>query len=248
MTHRRLNRSLAMSILSGVLALWLCLDAHAGNLKIAMADGTSLQVPFCWEEAGQIKFEIAGGVVGIPKGNVTSIQEIITAGELDPATLRQGAAPPQDVGKNRMLQSLASAQAGSRAGYRALTPEEAERLMELKEKQGTGRDAKNIRLIASVYREQADFSDLVQLQGNGLYMVVKHILSTQEKLRQPRFSLHLYDGEGILLQRKPCDIQELSVDKKTLRQLGISGTLFSVAAMIKPDPRIKRYEITASQE
>ena len=58
-----------------------------GLLRINMGDGSSIEVPYFWEESGEVKFEFAGGVVGIPKTQVTSIQEILTAKEFDPEVL-----------------------------------------------------------------------------------------------------------------------------------------------------------------
>jgi len=39
----------------------------------------------------------------------------------------------------------------------------------------------------------------------------------------------------------------MDVDKKTLRKMGISGHLYTIVATVKPDPKIRRYEIVALQ-
>ena len=58
--------------------------ALGGPLRINLSNGTSIEVPYYWEEGGEIKFEMPGGVAGIPKAYVTSVQEIIAMREFDP--------------------------------------------------------------------------------------------------------------------------------------------------------------------
>ncbi len=235
-----------------VLAVIMCFAApvpqvHAANLRIIMVDGTSLEVPYCWEEAGQIKFEMAGGTAGIPKSNVASIQEIVTAGEFAPDIMVKSIAGARSSEKSKTLETIVEKQAPSKSTYRPLTQEEVAQLMAARPQAELRDTSKEVRIHSTTISQQADLTDLAQVQGNGAVLVMKQIMSTRDNVRSKRFTLNLYDAQGSIIERKPCEIVELSVDKKTLRQLGISGSLFSVMAVVRPDAKIKRYEITSAQ-
>jgi hypothetical protein len=246
--RRNLLSILAMSCVVGLAVL--APQVHAANLRIMMVDGTSLEVPFCWEEEGQIRFEMPGGTAGIPKSNVASIQEIVTAGEFSPDVIAKSTSAARATEKNKALVAIVDKQTTAKQGYRALSPEEAAQLMETRSREGLPTDsAKGIRIHTTTISPQADLSDLAQAQGNGpaAIMLVKQIMSTRENVHSKRFNLNLYDAQGNIIERKPCELSELTVDKKTLRQLGISGSLFAVTATVRMDPKIKRYEITSAQ-
>lgn len=247
------NRRNLLSILAMICVVGLAVltpQVHAANLRIMMVDGTSLEVPFCWEEEGQIRFEMPGGTAGIPKANIASIQEIVTAGEFSPDVMVKATTAARATEKNRALVDIVDKQTTAKPGYRALSPEEAAQLLELKAREGLPTDsAKGIRIYTTTISPQADFSDLAQVQGDGAtpIMLVKQIISTRENVHSKRFNLNLYDAQGNVIERKPCELSELTVDKKTLRQLGISGSLFAVTATVRMNPKIKRYEITSAQ-
>lgn len=245
--QRNLLSILALASIIG-LAL-LAPQVHAANLRIIMVDGTSLEVPFCWEEEGQIRFEMPGGTAGIPKTNIASIQEIVTAGEFSPDVMVKTTSAARATDKNKALVDIVDKQTTAKQGYRALSPEEASQLLELKSREGIPKDStKGIRIHTTTITSQANFSDVAQVQGDGSapIMLVKQIMSTREDLHNKRFNLNLYDAQGNIIERKPCELSELTVDKKTLRQLGISGSLFAVTATVRMDPKIKRYEITSA--
>jgi len=54
-------------------------------------------------------------------------------------------------------------------------------------------------------------------------------------LRNQAFTLIVYDGEGNVLQKKPCEIHEITLDRKEKKKYEIPGHLFSVTATVKPD-------------
>jgi hypothetical protein len=100
------------------------------------------------------------------------------------------------------------------------------------------------RIYGPIFSRQGDFTELVRLEGNGLMLVMQNILTSREELKDRKFSLTLYDSEGHVLQKQPCDLYKLDVDPKMMKKLGLRGHLFSVIANIKPDSRISRYEIS----
>jgi hypothetical protein len=197
---------------------------------------------------GQIRFEMPG-TPDSPR-QLASIQEIVTAGEFSPDVMVKSTSAARATEKNKALVDIVDKQTTAKPGYRALSPEEAAQLLELRSREGLPKDStKGIRIHTTTISPQADFSDLAQTQGNGPapIMLVKQIMSTRENVHSKRFNLNLYDAQGNVIERKPCELSELTVDKKTLRQLGISGSLFTVTATVRMDPKIKRYEITSAQ-
>lgn len=248
MTHRKTNHWMTLVYVSLFIAMLLSLQTPGwcGSLRINMNDGHSVEVPYYWEESGQVKFEIGGGVVGVPKDQVGSVQEVLASREFDPEVL---AAPPADKApseQQRLLREVVATKSVTGPEYQKLTPEEGSRLLRLSSvrKMATGQGEEQI--IAPNYRIEGDYAELAKTSGNGVMLVLRNVLSSRTDLRNQSFTLTLYDGEGKILLRKPCEVKLLDVDQKTLRQMEIRGGLYSVMATVRPDPSIKRYEITSS--
>ncbi|MGV8073515.1 MAG: hypothetical protein AB2L11_02975 [Syntrophobacteraceae bacterium] len=222
-------------------------DAEAGMFRLTMNDGTSVDVPYYWEEGGDIKFQVAGGVAGFPKGQVASIQEVVTGGEFDPQVLLESTAEvPKGSEDRRKLEDLIISRPSGGATDEKLSPEESRQLLSSIEAKRKQTGAAGGRVYTPVYRIEEEFAELVRPRGGEVMLVIKEVLSSRDDLRNQGFTASFFDGEGKLLQQKACEVQELSVDKKAMRKMGMRGRLFAVTASVKPDPIIKRYEISAS--
>lgn len=222
---------------------WMKASAvFGGPLRINLSDGTSLEVPYYWEEKGEIKFEMPGGVAGIPKAYVRSVQEIVTMREFDPEVLVESASGSPSNKREQMLLELAEKQTPSPPAFEKIGPEASLALLDTLGSRNPSVSAE--RIHGPMFSRQGDFTELVRLKGDGLMLVMQNILTSREELSDRRFSLTLYDSEGHVLQRQPCDLYRLEVDAKTMKKLGLRGHLFSVIANIKPDSRISRYEIS----
>lgn len=218
---------------------------RAGPVRIHLADGNRLEVPYCWEEEGHIRFEMPGGVAGIPKQQVLSIEEVVSSSEFDPqaaggALEAAESMSPQEwaLFQKEILQKIPLGES-----YEPLKPDEITgRLPASRE------DTVNARSTAHLYgislHSQGDFSEWVRLKDDGALLAVRNVISTHEDLSNRRVLLTLFDADGNVLQKQPCTVHELDVDRRTLNTLGIRGRLFSVVATITPDPAIRRYEIT----
>lgn len=249
MTHRKVDRWMTLVSVSLFLSLLLSFQppGWCGSLRINMNDGRSLEVPYYWEEGGEVKFEIGGGVVGVPKEQVGSVQEILASREFDPEVL---AAPPSDKTPSehqKMLREIVAAKSPGGAEYQKLTAEEGSRLLRLSsvrrmEAAGTGEE----QFVSPNYNVEGDYAELAKTAGNGVMLVLRNVLSSRSDLRNQSFTLTLFDGEGKVLLRKPCEVKLLDVDQKTLRKMEIRGGLYSVMATVKPDSSIKHYEITST--
>lgn len=217
--------------------------AMGGNLRITMNDGTSLEVPFYWEENGEVRFETPGGVAGVPKNQVASVQEIVLFNDYDPEVLAE---PPKNKATpvvEKMVQELVQAKLPTRPDYQQLSPEESQRLLEMADGRSNSRREK---VSTPLFTIEWDLTEMVRADNNEVLLLVRQLLSSRADLRGHSFKLTLYDGEGNVLLNKPCEVIELNVDKKTLRKMNIKGNIFAVSGTIKPDSRIKHYEITAA--
>ncbi len=215
----------------------------AGALRLKMVDGNAIEVNYYWVDGNVIRFDFPGGVVGLPRDQVASIQEVIATKSFDPEVLLGPPEASQESEQRRAIEALAMEKGALPASARKLSHEESMRLLQMAQiSQRTGRAAE--RIYASRFAVEADFVE-VKETGNDVTLLMRNILSSRNDLNRSGFTLTLYDGEGNIILRKPCEVSELDVDSKTLRKLRIPGKLYSVMASTKADPRIKRYEILA---
>jgi hypothetical protein len=219
----------------------------SGLLRISMSDGSAIEVPYFWEENGEVKFEFAGGVAGIPKAQVTSIQEILTAKEFDPEVLLEAPKEATEVDHAKKLQEFIANQLPSQPAHEKLNPEQSMEILQSESftKRRTG-SSKEV-LFGPLFNLETSTAELVRVRGGAVLLVMQNILSSRTDLRNHAFTLVAYDAEGNALQRKPCEIHELAIDRKTQKNLEIPGHVFSVTATVNPDPKIKRFEIVSAR-
>jgi len=216
--------------------------AWSAGLRITMTDGTSVEVPYFWEEGGQVKFETAGGVAGVPKSQVASVQEVIASREFDPEAILEGPENASETDQQKKLQALVAAEIPSGQGEKLDMPEALQALKRTEKVPTT-----NERVETSLFRSELDFAQLDRHNGNQVVLKMRKILSSKTGLGNRDVVLTLYDGNGNVIQRQPCQLVHLNLDRKTLRELGIRGQLYAVTASVKVDPQIKRYEITTAR-
>jgi len=225
-----------------------------------MNDGTSLEVPYYWEADGEIKFEMPGGVAGIPKNEVRSVQEIILAKEFDPETLVESPDKPgsqtadkkpdktaEGSEQKKLLRELATTKAPRKPSTQEVSVDEGVKLMKGRSaaegKPGVAKE----RAYGPGFNFEGDFSEFVRAEGNDVLLIMRNVLSSRKDLKNQSFALILYDADGNVLEQRPCELHPIDVDKKTLKKIGIRGFLYTVTTTVKPDPKIKRYEIAALQ-
>jgi hypothetical protein len=228
---------LCLTLVLGTSWVW------GGPLRLKMTDGTAVEVPYYWEEGGELKFEIPGGIVGVPRVQVASVQEVVVDREFDPEALTEAGEGEGVSSQKKMLQDLISATSSGAAMPEKLPSEESLRL--LRTSRGIDESARRKEKVHGArYELHADFSELVKTPGSGLMIEMRKIVTSRDDLRQNGFTLNLYDGEGNVVQRQTCLVNELDVDRKAMKQMGLRGRVFSLMASVQPNDRIKRYEIT----
>jgi hypothetical protein len=244
MRARFIERFFCFSGVFVVFVLTAAVPAVWGSsLRIGLTDGNSVEVPYYWEEKGQIKFETPGGVAGIPKSQVTSVQEVITSREFDPQSIIEAPATEAESSQKQKLASVVASELPKAPGQK-LDNQEAARYLDRNLK-GPGGAADRVHTV--LFKSELDSAELDRQNGNDVVLRMRKILSSRNDLRNQAFTLTLYDGEGNVLQRQPCQLIPLNLDRKTLRELGISGHLYAVTATVKPETKFKRYEITTAR-
>lgn len=237
---------LCRAILSAAVALAAC-PAWGGALRINLQDGSSIEVPYFWEEGGEVKFEFTGGVVGIPRSEVASVQEILAAREFDPEALVSAPqeSPPGD--RSAGLREYVADRLPPKAVYEKLDRNRGLELLQMENLTSQAAKTSRERIRGPLFRVESESAELVRVRGGGVMLLMENVLSSRSDLRELSFTLAAYDAEGRVLQRKPCEVQEVVLDRKSQKALEHPGRLFAVSAALRPDPQIRSYEITAAR-
>jgi len=214
----------------------------AGTMRLTTTDGRVIEVPCYWISGGQVKFDIPGGVAGIPRSQLASVQEILETKEFDPKVIRDNAAAASDDEQRQVIQdAIAAKTPGSKSGITGFGEETrqpgAVRTI-------AGEEEKQPRIYGQKYRIEKSLPMVSDEPGGPVY-ILQNIISCKTDSIGRSFNLILYDADGNELGRKNCEVYPLNLDQNARKKLQLKGRLFIVRAGIKPDPKIKRYEITA---
>lgn len=235
---------LAVAALFGAIAP---AGAWAAKFRITLNDGNRVEVPYCWEAKETVFFEIPGGVAGIPKNQVRSIQEIVAGSEIayDTAGSRLRTAAASDPAQQKEWVALLKQSPPAAPSGEPLSPEELTQILASAGPSQEPRQA--LRLYRTSLTPKGDLAQWMRVHKNGAVLVVKYLVNIQEDPSGKRFELILYDGHDRIVQRQPCSVQPVEVPEKLAAKLGVQGRLFAVVSTIKPDPQIRRYELAASR-
>lgn len=239
----RLGVSAACVIL--MLGLLAAGYAQAATFRITLRDGNRVEVPYCWEKGATVFFEIPGGVAGIPKAQIARIEEVVATREVSmdetqaKADVYLNAGPKEEEALIRLVR-----EAMPQADLEDLSPEEAAGLLGGMERPKARPGS--VRLYRTTMHPQGDFAEWMRLKGDGAVLVVQYLLSGAADLKNRRFHVLLYDGNDRLLRKQPCQVQELEIPKKLAAKLGLQNKLFMVVATLRPDPKVRRYELASS--
>lgn len=213
-----------------------------GPLRLTMTDGTVVEVPCYWIAENQIKFDIAGGEAGVSRSQVVSIQEIVETREFDPQLIREKASDPESTDQRQLLQELtAKKNAISKNGV-AASGDAAKKSPATDGGAANGEPQR--RIYGPKYRVEMNLPALSSEAGESV-LVLQDIVSSNTDQKSRGFNLILYDGDGNVVVRKNCEVYPLSLDSDTQKKLQLKGRLYVIRVGVKPDPKIKRYEIIA---
>jgi hypothetical protein len=219
--------------------------AWGGPLRITMTDGTSVEVPYYWESEGQIRFEIPGGVAGISKSQLSSVVEIVEAREFEPETIFH--APTQLTPDNRaMLQDIIASESGTRCELKEPN-ENIEILRTAVAEAEASLPGPPVEAVHGTKLTVEKNLPVICPGPNGPMVVIQDIFKSRMDLGSGDVNVVLYDSNGKVLLRKPCEVYPLNLNADAQKKLNLRGRLYLVRATIQPDSKIKRYEIAASQ-
>lgn len=242
MGHRFLKKFLAVCSLWALVAVCFAAVAWSGPLRLIMKDGTSVEVPYYWLTDGEYKFDVPGGVAGIPRSQVTSVQEVLESKEFDPDLLMQSAAETSSADQRKLVQDLLSSKSPGAIRESGDPEEGLKRLKTAATKEG-GADQPKVHAQNYVVEKSLPF---ISDEPGGPVLVIQELMSSNVDLRGREFSIVLYDSEGNVLSRKPCEVYPLTLDQDAQKKLQVKSRIYLVRASIKPDPNIKRYEIASA--
>lgn len=235
--------------LAGVVLLmgWTANPAAGGMLRITMTDGSSVEVPYYWEENGEVKFEIAGGVAGIQRSQIKAVQEVVASNEFDPEEMIGSTQSNDGLKQRDPLQNLIATNIAKDTELEKLSAEESLQLLNLIQAKKTDSRKEPENVQAPTFEVKAETAEMVRTGSNGSVLVIRNIVSSPVSLNSSRFVLSLYDSEERMITQHNCEVQELDVSQQDLNRCGIRGRLYSVKASVAPDPKIKRYEIVLAR-
>ncbi|MGQ9669825.1 MAG: hypothetical protein ACUVWY_06640 [Desulfosoma sp.] len=222
--------------------LWGTGSALAAKIRITLIDGNRVEVPYCWEAKDTIFFEMPGGVAGVPKGLVRSIQEIVAGSEIayDTVGSRMRTVGASDSEQQREWAALLKG-APSEPPAETLSPEELTQLLTTTMPSQEPQQA--VRMYRSSFYPKGDVMQWMRVQKNEAVLLVKYLVNVSDDVQDKHFELILYDGHDRIVQRQPCSVQPVQVPPKLAEKLGLRGRLYAVVSKIKPDPDIRRYEL-----
>lgn len=240
---------LIIILLTCLIAAGLPSRGQAGMLRIKFRDGTSVDVDYCWEEKGQIRFEVPGGVAGVARSQVSAIDEIITSRPFTPDIMGQREEIYLNVDEKdaEWFKDFMINETPHNPDYQVLTPDEVNDLMAKQSELKITPPRKSIRIFASSLERQGEISEWIRLRNNGTLLLISHTVSTYDDMSGKAVYLSLYDGDGKRVKKILCQIHALDVDRKKMKELGISGRLYALVAKVRPDPRVRRYEISTAR-
>ncbi len=244
MAQKEFGSTTWLKVLATAAVFWLLgtESVLAAKIRITLHDGNRVEVPYCWEVKDTVFFEIPGGVAGIPKSQVRSIQEIVAGSEVayDTVKSRVRTAAASDPEQQKEWVTLLKG-TPSDTSAEPLSAEDLSRL--LASTVPSQEPPQAVRLYKTSFSPKGDVTEWMRVQKNDAVLVVKYLLNVQEDSQNKRFELILYDGHDRIVQRQPCSIQPVDVPQKLSEKLGIQGRLYAVVARIKPDANIRRYEL-----
>ncbi len=228
----------ALLLMSWSIAAW------CGPMKLIMRDGTSVEVPYFWSTDGEYKLDIPGGIAGVPVSQVASVQEVLESREFDPDVLMQRATEPSTADQRKLVQDLVTKKSPGAQCEIGDTEQGVNRLKVAATKESS---AEKPRIVNQTYTVEKSLPFICDEPG-GPVLVIQEFVSSRVDLKGREFTLVLYDSEGKVLSRKACEVYPLTLDQDAQDKLKLRSRIFLVRASIKPDPKIRRYEIAAPKQ
>jgi hypothetical protein len=239
MTLANFKRISAILSIVSLVFLSCAAVATAGPIRIILNDGNTIEVPYYWVTDGEFKFDIPGGIAGVPRGQVAAVQEVLVAKEFDPEVLVKNSVESTTPDQRQLIQDLAGNKATARCDI--ANPEEG--LKRLKAGASESEAGKPV-IRGQKYHVEKTIANICDESGGPVVMIQELASSNGESMGRD-FNLILYDSEGKVISKKPCEVVPLTLNQDAQKRLGVRGPVYLIRATIRPNPSIKRYEIAS---
>ena len=174
---------------------------------------------------------------------MASVHEVLESKEFDPEILMQSAAESSTADQRKLVQDLVASKSPG-AKCEIGDPEQGVSRLRVAATKESG--AGKTKIYGQSYTVEKSLPFICEEPG-GPVLVIQEFVSSSVDLKGREFNMVLYDSNGIVLSRKPCEVYPLTLDQEAQKKLQVRSRIYLVRASIKPDPNIRRYEIAVQK-
>ncbi len=257
LTGKRLGIMLvaAIVLLGSIPVLW------AGQLEITLADNRKIVTPYCWEENGEIKFPMPGGVAGVDKTSVVSIREVVSSGEVvisEMARVDESEKGKKteasdiliDLGrkhrrkKDARVEYLRKALAQQDPYAKEIKPLSTNELDMVEEKCILSNKEEIQKFFVANLQTAAEKNEIVKKIDKGYVIVLRNIVDMPYGDVDGKPILTLYDHDGNVISEVPAQLVDLKIPREKAIKYGLDENVKAVVSVFPLNCDVSRYEVS----
>ncbi len=245
----------ALVLLGSIPVLW------AGQLEITLADNRKIVTPYCWEENGEIKFPMPGGVAGVDKTSVVSIREVVSSGEVvisEMARVEEGKKGEKsgesdvliDLGRKRRRKKDARAEFLKRTlakqdpYAKEIKPLSTAELDTVEEKCILSNKEEIQKFFVANLQTAAQKNEIVRKIDKGYVIVLRNIVDMPYGELDGKPILTLYDRDGNVISEVPAQLVDLKIPREKAIKYGLNEDMKAVVSVFPLNCDVSRYEVS----
>ncbi len=233
----------------------------AGQLEITLMDNRKIVTPYCWEENGEIKFPMPGGVAGIDKTNVISIREVVSSGEVvisemarleetkknkepEESSLLVDLGTKQRKPKNPKAEFLKKTLSQQDPYAREIKPLSTSELDTVEEKCILTNKEEIQKFFVANLKTAVEKNEIVRKIDKGYVIVLRNIIDTPYGDINAKPILTLYDQDGNVISEVPAQLIDLKIPKEKAIKYGLDEKVKAVVSVFPLNCDVRRYEVS----
>ncbi len=233
----------------------------AGQLEITLADNRKIVTPYCWEEGGEIKFPMPGGVAGVDKSSVVSIREVVSSGEVvisEMARVKDSSEfkKPEENGllvslgkkrrkaKDAKIEFLKKELAQQDPYAREIKPLSASELDMVEEKCILTNKEEIQKFFVANLRTAVEKNEIVRKIDKGYVIVLRNVIDTPYGEIDAKPVLTLYDQDGNIISEVPAQLVDLKIPREKAIKYGLDEKVKAVVSVFPLNCDVRRYEVS----
>jgi len=245
----------ALIFLGSVPLLW------AGQLEITLADNRKIVTPYCWEENGEIKFPMPGGVAGVDKTSVVSIREVVSSGEVvisEMARVEESKKTSEseepdvliDLGtkrrrkKDAKIEFLQKALAQQDPYAKEIKPLSTSELDMVEDKCLLTSKEEIQKFFVANLQTAVEKNEIVRKIDKGYVIVLRNVIDTPYGDIDAKPILTLYDEEGKVISEVPAQLVDLKIPREKAIKYGLDEKMKAVVSVFPLNCEVRRYEVS----